>query len=336
MRHLHRTGACAVSLLTLVACEGNQSTFTPAGPQSARIETLFWAMTGVGAAVCIAVYVALAYAAWHAGKRMAPLADTAQVAQRVQKPVVLAVAATVIILLAFLGADYATGRPLTSPPRGNELVIEVIGNQWWWDINYKDPVPSRQLNTANEIHIPVGRPVVLELKSRDVIHSIWVPNLTPKRDLVPGYTTSVWLQADRPGIYRGQCAEFCGHQHAKMGLVVIAESPERFARWFNAQLQPHAPPGDSVEQRGHEVFMKKGCILCHTIAGTPAGGRVGPNLSHIGSRHGLAAMSLPNTRGHLAGWIVDPQSVKPGVRMPSNQLSSGDLQALLTYLERLK
>jgi cytochrome c oxidase subunit 2 len=203
-------------------------------------------------------------------------------------------------------------------------------------VRYEDPQASRSLTTANEIRIPVGRPVRLKLSSRDVIHSFWVPNLHGKKDLVPGHQTLTWFQADTPGVYRGQCAEFCGQQHAKMGMLVIAEPPERFAAWYERQLLPAAEPADSVAAAGQRLFLAKGCVLCHAVRGTPAGSRLGPDLTHLASRLTIAAGTLPNTRGHLAGWVVDPQRLKPGVRMPPNQLAPAELHALLGYLESLR
>jgi cytochrome c oxidase subunit 2 len=178
--------------------------------------------------------------------------------------------------------------------------------------------------------------VVFELRSADVIHSLWPPNLNGKRDLIPGNDNTIWFQADSAGVYWGQCAEFCGHQHAKMRFLVIAEPPDSFARWLARQRDTAMTPTDSVAKRGQEVFLASSCVMCHAIAGTPAGSRIGPDLTHLASRRTIAAGVLPNTRGHLGGWIVNPQAIKPGVRMPPNRLNADDLQALLTYLETLK
>jgi cytochrome c oxidase subunit 2 len=215
--------------------------------------------------------------------------------------------------------------------------INVTGHQWWWEVEYQDlNAPTLRFRTANEIHIPVGRPVVLNVTSRDVIHSFWVPNLQGKRDLISGYTTSIWLQADRPGVYRGQCAEFCGYQHANMAVYVTAEEDAPFKGWLAAQREPSLEPSTDTARSGRDVFMRGSCPTCHTIRGTAAGGTVGPELTHLASRRTLAAGTLPNTAGHLGGWISDPQSVKPGVKMPPNKLSGDDFQALLAYLEGLK
>jgi len=269
----------------------------------------------------------------------------AQAERRLPRVIGAAVAVTVVALAAWLAYDLAASRGLTALARDDAarradgvppIEIELVGHQWWWEATYAAESPDRRLTTANELYVPVGRPVVLRMTSRDVIHSFWVPNVTGKRDLIPGHVSTLWFQADTAGVYRGQCAEFCGHQHAKMGLLLIAVEPERFAAWYESHLRPAAPPGDSLRRRGQEVFLGGPCVVCHRIGGTPAGGRVGPDLTHVGSRRTLAAASLPNTRGHLAGWILDPQRIKPGVRMPPNQLAPADLHALLAYLEGLR
>jgi cytochrome c oxidase subunit 2 len=199
-----------------------------------------------------------------------------------------------------------------------------------------DPIPGNRVTTANEIHIPVGEPIQLIGESDDVIHSFWIPNLAGKKDLIPGHVTATWFQADRPGIYRGQCAEFCGHQHANMALTVFAESRAQFDAWYKSQLQPAAPPDNRQTTAGEKVFMAKGCPLCHTVGGTLALGRIGPPLTHIGSAFTIAAGTLPNTTGNLSGWIVDPQQIKPGAKMPPNDLSGSELHSLVSYLESLK
>jgi cytochrome c oxidase subunit 2 len=178
--------------------------------------------------------------------------------------------------------------------------------------------------------------VKFELQSNDVIHSFWVPNLHGKKDVVPGHPISTWLEADRTGEFYGQCAEFCGHQHANMRLLVVVEPQEQFDAWLAAQRLPAPDPVYEQQVRGQQVFMANACVMCHTIGGTTAGGRVGPNLTHVAGRKILAAGALPNTPGHLAGWVIDPQKIKPGTRMPQNNLSPADLRALLEYLQTLK
>jgi cytochrome c oxidase subunit II len=251
-------------------------------------------------------------------------------------PVIVATAATAIILFVFLVLDLSVGRAITRNPGPEALQVRVTGHQWWWEIQYRDSLPQNWATTANEIHIPVGRPVLFELRSADVIHSLWPPNLNGKRDLIPGNENSIWFQADSAGVYRGQCAEFCGHQHAKMAFLIIADPPDTFSAWLVRQRDTAMTPTDSLTLRGQEVFLASSCVMCHAIGGTPAGSRIGPDLTHLASRRTIAAGTLSNTRGNLAGWIVNPQAIKPGVKMPANNLKPDDLQALLTYLESLK
>jgi cytochrome c oxidase subunit 2 len=190
--------------------------------------------------------------------------------------------------------------------------------------------------TANEIHVPVGKTVKLELQSSDVIHSFWVPNIHGKKDLVPGHPTTTWFTANRAGEFRGQCAEYCGEQHAHMRLVFFAQPTDAFSDWLSAQKKSAAQPSTESQRRGREVFLRSQCVMCHTIQGTNARAALGPDLTHIGSREMIGAGELPNTRGYLAGWILNATALKPGAQMPPNQLSSNDLNALLDYLESLK
>jgi cytochrome c oxidase subunit 2 len=243
--------------------------------------------------------------------------------------------ATLLILFVYLVFDFSVGHALGASRRG-AFEIELIGHRWWWEVRYLAPALPARITTANEIHIPAGAPVLVRLKSNDVIHSLWVPDLTGKRDLIPGKRTSIWLQAATPGVYRGQCAEFCGQQHAKMALLVVADSRADFDRWYAGQVASSAVPTDSVTMRGRQVFLENACALCHAVRGTPAAATIGPDLTHLASRRTIGAGLLHNTRGNLAGWVLDAQSIKPGVDMPPNHLTPGDLQALLAYLETLR
>lgn len=248
----------------------------------------------------------------------------------------VAVAATAVILIGLLAASIWTGRTLEAFQSPSAITVNVIGHQWWWEFEYEEGVPADRVLTANEFHIPVDRPIVLKVTSRDVIHSLWLPNLQGKRDLIPGYTSAIWLQADRPGIYRGQCAEFCGMQHAHMAFDVIAESQGDFDRWLSAMRRPASPPATPETEHGREVFDSARCAGCHAVEGTGAAGLLGPNLTHIATRSTLGAGTLANTPEHLAAWIRDPQTIKPGNQMPANPMSDADLQALVAYLETLR
>lgn len=237
----------------------------------------------------------------------------------------LTVVALVVSLFWTMGVLAAVDHPSRRPA----LTLEVTGRQWWWQVRYEGG-PGERFTTANEIHIPVGQPVLVKLRGGDVIHSFWVPALSGKTDTIPGRDNVMWLQADAPGLYRGQCTEYCGLQHANMGVFVYADPPAEFARWRAAQAQPAGPPGALAQ--GEAVFVDH-CGMCHAIAGTPAHGDQGPDLTHVASRSTLAAGVLTNTVNNLSGWISDPKAQKPGELMPLTHLSGPQLQAVVAYLE---
>jgi cytochrome c oxidase subunit 2 len=240
-------------------------------------------------------------------------------------------------LLVLFGGDVLTGRALAQLPVENALRIELTGHNWWWQAQYTDPLTGHSFATANELHLPVGRAAIITLRSDDVIHSLWVPNLHGKLDLIPGRSTEIRLRADRAGVYRGQCAEFCGLQHSMMSLLVVADEAATYASWAERQQQPAIQPASgSAELRGRKAFMDNQCMSCHTIRGTDARGANGPDLTHLASRQTIGAGTLPNQRGHLAGWIVDAPSIKPGVQMPAIPVAPDELQALLAYMESLQ
>jgi cytochrome c oxidase subunit 2 len=308
-----------------------QSALHPAGPGAASVSHLWWLMFWTCTAVYVLVMGGLTLAVLHRRRRQdAPSERT------LLRSVVAASAVTIVILFGLLFASVVTGRAIASLGSADAVTVDVTGNQWWWDVEYLHPNPSLRVRTANELHLPVGRPVRIQLKSSDVIHSFWVPNLHGKMDLIPGRQTVLWLQADRAGVYRGQCAEYCGLQHAHMAFHVIAESPQAFERWLDGQRQTAPPPATPEQQHGLEIVERGSCALCHTVRGTSAGGRTAPDLTHLATRSSLAAGTAPNTRGYRAGWIVDPQHLKPGAKMPATGLSAGELQAVLAYLETLR
>jgi cytochrome c oxidase subunit 2 len=223
---------------------------------------------------------------------------------------------------------------VNAPPGQPALTIEVTGNQWWWKARYLNDDPSKVLTTANEIHIPVGKPVRIELLGGDVIHSFWVPALAGKTDTIPGQVNTTWLEASSPGRYRGQCTEFCGAQHAHMGFDVVADAPDAFAAWLDAELAPAVPASGDAMQGGEHAFVFH-CGACHTVRGTEAGGTVGPDLTHLMSRQSIAAGTLPNNASMLAAWIANPQALKPGTRMPTLQLSGPEIGNISTWLATL-
>jgi cytochrome c oxidase subunit II len=315
------------------------------GRQAGIIEHEWWLFFWITAVVFVLTMLALARALTKRTDR--PLDEPsrathgAQYASHETRSLTIAVGSavgvTVIILFIFLFVSISTSRSIRRFESKNALTIQVMGHQWWWHIKYQDPVASQNFQTANEIHIPVGEPVVILTSSNDVIHSFWAPNISGKRDLIPGYSTALWIQADKPGRYRGQCAEFCGHQHAHMAFYIIAEEKSDFGAWKQAQLQPAPlPTPDSFADRGMQKFMGAPCVMCHTIRGTLAGGAVGPDLTHIASRTSIAAGTLPFDHVNLMQWVRNAQAVKPGAKMPAMEMSDEDLNAIVAYLETLK
>lgn len=336
-----RRSAVRLAPLVLVACTGFQSALDPKGPRAEAVARLHWTLTTIATVVYVIVIGALLFALWRSYTRR-PVAEehayheNADQATAMKRGVIIGAAATTVILATFLVVSVSTGSTLAKVGGDKPLRIDVVGHQWWWEVTYRDPIPQNEVKTANEIHIPIGRAVLIKMTSTDVIHSFWAPNLAGKKDLIPGHETITWLRADTAGIYRGQCAEFCGHQHAKMAFFVVAEPRLDFEHWLDQQRGEAKKPADSLQQAGERVFLSGPCAMCHTIAGTGAGGNIGPDLTHLASRRTIAAGTLPLTTGNLAGWILDPQTIKPGVKMPPTQIDPQSLQALLAYLGTLK
>ena len=326
----------ALPLFGVAGCAGVQSALDPAGIQAARVTSLWWFMLAIATAVFVLVMGATAYASMHRRRAPETGAGEARSETRMTIAIIAATGVTIVLLFVFLVVNLSTERALASLAGDPAVSVKVTGYQWWWEIEYVDSAANRRLVTANELHIPVGAPVRIELAARDVIHSFWVPRLHGKLDMVPGHRNVMWLRADSAGVYRGQCAEFCGHQHAKMALTVVAESREQFDAWLDHQLHPAPQPVTAEEIRGRDVFESATCAMCHTVRGSSAAASTGPDLTHLASRGTIAAGTLPNTRGSLARWIVDPHSIKPGVKMPATALAPDDLHALLGYLERLR
>lgn len=300
------------------------SALDPEGTGAERIADLWWIMLGAGTVVWVVVVVAMLAAVRRRGDGGARGARGALLVGGIALP-------AIVITALFILTARPDG-PLFAMSGRAEFTIDLIGHQWWWSVRY----PEQGVATANELIVPVGTPVRIRLRSADVLHSFWVPQLNGKLDVLPGKVNSMTLEANEPGVYRGECAEFCGVQHAKMQLLVIAEPRNDFDARLARMGEPTPDPQTTAERRGRETFMSVGCAACHTIAGTEADGDEGPDLTHVGRRLTLGAATIPNTRGHLGGWVVNSQTVKPGNRMPPQKIPAEELPALLTYLESLE
>jgi cytochrome c oxidase subunit 2 len=327
--------ACAPRLVSLIVvpalagCKGVQSALDASGGDARRIELLSWILFGAGAAIFLLVTALILYALFAEPERRRWLGTrrTVIVGGLVFPVVTLTVLLTYgLVLLRVTGAAGA-----------DALRVEVVGEQYWWRVHYPADADAPAFETANEIQVPVGRPVLVSVTSTDVIHSFWIPNFAGKIDMIPGRINQLRFEVERPGIYRGQCAEFCGDQHARMAFDVVALDPAAFAAWRRAQAREAAAPATSFAKTGHELFTRGGCGNCHAVRGSGAEGRLGPDLTHVGSRRSIGAAQFPNNVGTLAGWIADTQHLKGGVRMPSyGSLGGEDLRAVAGYLESLQ
>jgi cytochrome c oxidase subunit II len=331
---IRRIAIACICVAVLGACSGVQSPLSPTADQSRSIEQIWHLMLWVCGTVYVAVLIALAWAIWRRTRAVA--ADGGRVAK---DPMVtralLAWTLLVVGLLTWLvTASYLADRRLHGGTP--DLTIRVTAKQWWWQVEYLDPDPTKQFVTANELHLPRDRVARIELESADVIHSFWVPTLSGKEDLIPGYRNAILVTPRVVGRFRGQCAEFCGLQHAHMALDVDVEEPARFAAWRARQLAPAAAPSTPAALAGGNVFMQGACATCHSVRGTPAGGRTAPDLTHLASRRTLAAGALPLDRGSMAAWIIDPQHPKPGNQMPAVPLSPQQVSDVTEYLMDLK
>jgi cytochrome c oxidase subunit 2 len=318
-----------VVIVVLPGCAGVQSVLDPGGPAAARIAVLAWVLFSLSGIIFLAVLGAT----WVAirGPRVAR-ARLAGVRSVVLGGIVLP-ALTLTGLLAY--GVWLTQAGI-GPAAGNPFRVEVVGEQWWWRIRYVGDNGQR-IAGANEIRIPVGRPVELTLKSADVIHSFWVPNLGGKVDMIPGHTTKLRVLADRAGVSRGQCAEFCGGPHALMALEVVAMPADEHRQWLLEQAAPAPEPPTDTAKLGRSLFLAVGCGACHTVRGTEAAGAIGPDLTHVGGRRSLAGATLPNGKEHLVRWIRENQHIKPENLMPAyRNLTDAQLEALATYLEGLR
>jgi len=335
--------AGAGALIGATACDHAASLLAQNGVSSMRETQLGWFLVGTSCAVVLIITVLVLVAAF---RRRVPPSVSANPSDvlSVDRPreatenrwlttfaiIIPALILTVSFLFTITTIN-AVGEPARMPAAG----VVVTGHQWWWEVAYEDSA-GQGFTTANEIHLPVGQPVRVKLQTGDVVHSFWVPQLAGKMDIIPGQNNETWLEARTAGTYSGPCGEYCGSQHANMRVTVVAESPESYAAWVAAQRQAAAAPADSQVALGETTFMHAGCAACHTIRGTPAGGAVGPDLTHLASRRTIGAGALPNTAANLQGWIADAQGIKPGNDMPRMAVSPRDMTALVAYLETLK
>jgi cytochrome c oxidase subunit 2 len=317
--------------------QGAHAVLDPASPQAAAIAHLARLFFGIGATIWVLVLGFLMYAMLRP-KRLGERESDQRLTRRHIVGVSISLAASTLLLLILGLVDYGTGRDMNRArtSSADTLHVRLTGRQWWWQVQYEQRTPPFRVTTANEMHIPVGRPVVLTLESADVIHSFWAPSLHGKSDLIPSYSSAFLIQADTPGVYRAPCAEYCGTQHAKMTLLIVAQPADSFALWYANQMRDAPQPSTAAAVRGREVFLTAACPFCHTIRGTLSGGSVAPDLTHLTTRSTLAAGTIPNERAELAGWIANPQGIKPGNQMPANLVGGRDLNALLDYLSTLR
>lgn len=306
---------------------GSPSVLRPAGPVAAAIAEMAWVLFIGGGIVFLGVMLLLALAL---RRNPAPL--------RPGRWLIGGGLALPLVVLAALGAYTAWRTHTIAAAADAGLVVRVVAKMWWWEVIYRDPASGREIVTANEIRLPTGRDITLGLASDDVIHSFWVPALAGKVDMLPGRTHPLRVRIDAPGIHRGQCAEFCGEQHARMALQVVALEPAAFDRWLAAQSRDAAKPADATARRGLAVFERERCIACHHVRGLGEGATLGPDLTHVGSRLMLGAATVPGgDRAAFVRWVGHVQQLKPGARMPSyDRLSTADMDALAAFLEQLK
>lgn len=330
--------AIAVAALLVTGCSGEMSTLDPAGEAAETLRNLSWGVYGAFLAVAAAVFGLILWPVVR--RRRGSFDEHAPVGIGGGEPWIL-VGGFAVPFVVLAGVFVAGLQTMSAYPLQNGAIpapeIVVTGNQWWWRVNYVAGPPAMQFETANEIHIPVDTLVDIEVRSADVIHSFWVPRLHGKVDLIPGMPNRIRLHAERAGVYRGQCAEFCGAQHAHMSFLVIAQPMDEYAAWLDHQRRPARIPESEEARHGLGVFNASACSMCHTIRGTGARGRIGPDLTHLASRRTLAANTLVNNRANLMAWVTHAQSLKPEVEMPNiTQMTGEELRVLATFLEELE
>jgi len=325
-----------IALLLLCGCSGVQTPLDPAGDQAASIHTMWNVMLVVCSFFYALVIGGLLWAVVRRRREPVPEPQASAHDPGIERTLAVWTGLILAGLTLLISWSFFVDRSLAQTHDDQALHITVTGYQWWWRVEYQDGPVNQWFETANEIHLPAGRTARIKLESGDVIHSFWAPNLAGKMDLIPGRHNVLDITPRRIGVYRSQCAEFCGMQHAHMALPITVESPEAFKVWRAHQLQAAKAPTSQQEAFGKAVFETKACAFCHKIDGADAGGRTAPNLTHLASRPSLAADAIPYSRGALAGWISDPQGMKPGTKMPNVPLTSAESSAVVAYLDSLK
>jgi cytochrome c oxidase subunit II len=324
-----RCGGGPLLAFPLAGCSGIQSALDPAGSDAWDLYWLTVVMTVGATLIFILVTALLLYAVFAPPERRAWLGT--------RRAIVYGGLAFPMVTLSLLLPYGLVVMRDTDVPQPGALLIEVIGEQYWWRVRYPAEGNGSEFSTANEIVVPIGRPITVSVTSADVIHSFWIPNFGGKIDMIPGRINRFNFTAERPGIYRGVCAEFCGAQHARMAFDVTALEPAEFEAWRQSQAQPAPDPAIPFLARGRDLFRSGGCGSCHVVRGTEANGQFGPDLTHVGGRRTIGAGQFPNNIGTLAGWIANVQHIKPGAKMPSyGSLTGEDLRAMAGYLESLK
>jgi cytochrome c oxidase subunit 2 len=334
-----RRVAALAGTLILAGCGGIQSPLAPAGEQAGRIASLFWLMMAVCGFMYLLVLLFLGLGLWRSrrGGGGVPVEPNINPADRGLTNSLLLWSGLVVggLTLLIVGS-FLADRTIAQARGRSALEVRVTGHQWWWRIHYRDPATGGWIETANELHLPVGRTTRVTLGSADVVHSFWIPNIAQKLDVIPGLRNMVDLTPTRTGWFRGQCAEFCGAQHAHMALDVKVDTAADFDRWLAGQARPAAIHANATAARGLQIVSTGSCAMCHAIRGTRSAGRPGPDLTHVASRRSIAAGTMPMSRGGLQGWIVQPQAIKPGTMMPPTPLSPADADAVSLYLAGLK
>ena len=324
-------------MLALAGCGGEQDTLNPHSHASTDIANLFWVMTAVAVGGLALITGLLVFAWARRGRRgFGGDPDDPHPGERPAWFVVVGMGVVfplVVIVALFIAGNWAIINVTQAPAASSTaMTVDAIGHQWYWEFRY----PGTKAVTADELHIPVDTRVNLVATTADVIHSFWVPALNRKVDAIPGRQNRILLYANEPGVYRGQCAEFCGLQHAHMGMLVFVQPRAQFRAWLRQQDAPAAAPTTALARRGRQVFLSGPCSSCHAIRGTTARGYVGPDLTHLASRTTLAGGTIPDSRSYLSRWIVDSQHFKPGNEMPDFRLTGSQLSSLVAYLESLK